>query len=280
MSPTTSARNSRESSRELQVEFAIVLHWVGVAILTYFMVELAFQAWPIALLQPAWLDVMIGFLVSRGITPLTGVLLVAAAAVLNPQSKPLANRAELLRRLASWVALGYLLLIPVQIYSGAKLLQTRNQESNQLFSQASRAAEAIRKANTPAELRRAYEQVPGNKAPLPESFPQPFPMIRERLAEAISANTKRAEYEFGNNMSSVWQRSLGLAFGNTLRMLILFLGFAAIGRRSPYHATLLQSLLNRRQGKMGKGHLHGRHHFDGVIDKEWIEVENDHTHSR
>lgn len=279
MTTTTSVRNSRESSRELQVEFATVLHWVGVAILAYFLVELAFQAWPVALLQPAWLDVMIGFLVSRGITPLTGVLLVAAAAVLNPQSKPLTNRAELLRRLATWVALGYLLLIPVQMYSGAKLLQTRTQQSTQLIGQASRAVEAIRKANTPAELRRAYAQVPGNKAPLPESFPQPFPVIRERLAEAISANTKRAEYEFGNNMSSVWQRSLGLAFGNTLRMLILFLGFAAIGRRSPYHATLLQSILVRRHGRMGKGRLHGRRHFEGVIDQGWIEAEQDQTRS-
>jgi len=222
---------------------------------------------------------MIGFLVSRGITLLTGVLLVAAAAVLNPQSKPLTNRAELLRRLASWVALGYLLLIPVQMYSGAKLLQTRTQQSTQLIGQASRAVEAIRNANTPAELRRAYAQVPSDKAPLPESFPQPFPVIRERLAEAISANTKRAEYEFSYNMSSVCQRSLGLAFGNTLRMLILFLGFAAIGRRSPYHATLLQSLMVRRQGRVGKGHLQGRRHFDGVIDKEWMEIENDQPRS-
>jgi len=77
----------------------------------------------------------------------------------------------------------------------------------------------------------------------------------------------------------VWQRSLGLAFGNTLRMLILFLGFAAIGRRSPYHATLLQSLMVRHQRRMGKGHQHGRRHSDGVIDKEWMEIENDQSHS-
>ncbi len=62
-------------------------------------------------------------------------------------------------------------------------------------------------------------------------------MIRERLAEAISTNTKRAEYKIGNNTSSVWQRSPGFAFWSTLRMLILFLGSASIGRRSPYHFT-------------------------------------------
>jgi hypothetical protein len=167
--------------------------------------------------------------------------------------------------------MGYLLLIPVQIYSGVKLLQARKQESTQLIAQAARSVEAIRKANTPAELRKAYEQVPGNKSPLPEQLPQPFPLIRERLAEAISANTKRAEYEFDNDMSSLWQRSLALGLGNTLRMLIMFLGFAAIGRRSPDNPTFLQSLQSRNTRIHGN---HSRKHIDAVIAKEWIDQED------
>ncbi|MCP9859535.1 hypothetical protein KBZ33_13830 [Cyanobium sp. Cruz-8D1] len=255
------------------------MHSAGVAILAYFLVELIFQAWPVALLQPAWLDKMIGFLVSRGITPLTGAILVAGASVLNPHSKQLASRATLLRRLASWVAMGYLLLIPVQIYSGVKLLQARKQESSQLIAQAASSVEAIRKATTPAELRRAYEQIPGNKPALPEQLPQPFPVIRERLAEGISANTKRAEYELGNKMSSLWQRSLGLALANTLRMLIFFLGFAAIGRRSPDHSTLLESLLVRNQRRFGKATQRGRGHHGDIIAKEWMDWEDDRPRS-
>jgi hypothetical protein len=277
MMPSAIPQDSREQSRKQHAEFAWVMHWVGVAILAYFLIDLVFQAWPVALLQPAWLDRMIGFLVSRSLTPLTGVLLVAGASILDPHSTPLANRATLLRRLASWVAVGYLLLIPVQIYSGAKLLQARKQETNQLVAQAARSAEAIRQSTTPAELRRAYEQLPGNKAPLPEQFPQPFPVIRERLAEAITAKTNRAEYEFGNNMSSVWQRSLALALGNTLRMLIFFLGFAAIGRRSSEHPTLLESLLSQKHRGLFKILQRRRHrrHDDAVIPKEWIVPDNE-----
>ena len=153
----------------------------------------------------------------------------------------------------------------------------KKQEANKLVAQAARSAEAIRQSTTPAELRRAYEQLPGNKAPLPEQFPQPFPVIRERLAEAITAKTNRAEYEFGNNMTSVWQRSLALALGNTLRMLIFFLGFAAIGRRSSEHPTLLESLLSQKHRGLFKILQRRRHssHDDAVIAKEWIILDDE-----
>jgi hypothetical protein len=120
-------------------------------------------------------------------------------------------------------------------------------------------------------------QLPGNKAPLPEQFPQPFPVIRERLAEAITARKNRAEFEFGNNMSFLWQRSLALALGNTLRMLIFFLGFAAIGRRSREHPTLLESLLSQKHRGLFKILQRCRHrsHDDAVIAKERIVPDNE-----
>jgi hypothetical protein len=79
MMPSAIPQDSREQSRKQHAEFAWVMPWMGVAFLTYFLIDLVFQAWPVALLQPAWQDRMIGFLVSRSLTPLTGVLLVAGA---------------------------------------------------------------------------------------------------------------------------------------------------------------------------------------------------------
>lgn len=62
------------------------------------------------------------------------------------------------------MAIGYLLLIPVQIYAGVKLLRSEQQDAAQLLSQASRAVKAIEASTTEAELRRAFEQIPGAKA--------------------------------------------------------------------------------------------------------------------
>jgi hypothetical protein len=185
------AQESMSRSEWKNHEFALVLHWVGVSLLAYFLVDLAFQAWPVALLKPLWLDQMSGFLMSRSTTPLLGALFVAAASELDPRSTSLAKRSALLRRLATWVAIGYLLLIPVQIYAGVKLLRSEQQDAAQLLSQASRAMKAIEASTTEAELRRAFEQIPGAKEPLPEQLPQPLSTLKGRLVEAMDARSKK-----------------------------------------------------------------------------------------
>lgn len=251
-------------------EFAWVLHWVGVALLASFVVDLASQAWPVALLQPAWLDRMNAFFVSRSITPLIGVLLVAGAGALDPQSKPIMSRANVFRRLACWAAIGYLLLVPVQIYSGVKLLQAQQQQATQLLTQVSKAVEAIRKSTSEAELRNAYEQIPGQKQPLPEELPLSLKLLRERLAEEVESRSKRAEYDFQQRMSSLWQRSIGLIFANIVRLLIFSMGFAAIGRLSESQPSMLLSMQKRNRGMRDWQAKSVSKQLETDIPEEWI----------
>lgn len=268
---THNAQESMSRSELRSHDFAQVLHWVGLALLAYFLVDLAFQAWPVALVQPLWLDQMTGFLMSRSTTPLLGALFVAAASEIDARSTALARRSALLRRAASWVAVGYLLLIPVQIYAGVKLLRQQQQEATQQLSQAAKAMQAIKSSITDADLRRAYEQIPGEKAPLPERLPQPLSRLKGRLIEAMDARSKKAQYDFEQRLSILWQRSLELLLGNSLRMLIFFAGFAALGRPAPGQPTLLERLLN------GKSRTHwtpgGQRPEDmgSIIPEEWLE---------
>jgi hypothetical protein len=252
-------------------EFALVLHWAGVALLAYFLVDLAFQAWPVALLKPLWLDQMSGYLVSRSTTPLVGALFVAAAAEIDHRSTVLRQRSELLRRLATWVAIGYLLLIPVQIYAGVKLLREQQQEATQLISQATRAIEAIQASSTDLQLRQAYDSIPGQKAPLPEQLPQPLSAMKARLLEAMDARSQKAQFEFDQRLSTLWQRSIELIFGNILRMLIFFVGFAALGRPSPRQPTILYRLLNLKFRMAGTSGRHGPKDIRAVVADEWIQ---------
>ncbi|WP_323206805.1 hypothetical protein [Synechococcus sp. BA-132 BA5] len=247
------------------------------ALLAYFLVDLAFQAWPVALLKPLWLDQMGGFLMSRSTTPLLGVLFVAAASELDPSSTSLAKRAALLRRLATWVAIGYLLFIPVQIYAGVKLLNAQQQEAAQLLAQANRAMKAIETSNTEDDLRRAYEQIPGAKPPLPEQLPKPLSTLKGRLVEAMDARSKKAQYDFDQRLSTLWQRSLELLFGNILRMLIFFVGFAALGRPSPSQPTLLTRLLNRNFKSTGRSGRHSQKGLGLIVPDEWLEDDKETT---
>ncbi len=271
MSPARMSRDSMSRSEWRHHEFALVLHWTGVALLAYFLVDLAFQAWPVGLLKPAWLDQMSGFLVGRSATPLIGVLFVAAASEVDHRSTALAKRSEHVRRLAVWVAIGYLLLIPVQIYAGVKLLGEQQRNATEQLSQARRAMEAIQDSTTELELRRAYERIPGNKAPLPEQLPLPLSTVKGRLMDAMDARSKKAQYDFDQRMSSLWQRSLALLVGNVMRMLILFVGFAAIGRPSPAQPTLLTQVLNRPLRGHGLAGGFRPKDMGAVVPEGWIE---------
>lgn len=265
------SQDSMSRSEWRHHEFALVLHWAGAALLAYFLVDLAFQAWPVALLKPLWLDQMSGFLVSHSATPLVGALLIAAASEVDHSSKVMAQRSTLLRRLATWVAIGYLLLIPVQIYAGVKLLREQQQNAAQQLSQASRAMEAIQASTTDPQLRRAYEQIPGDKAPLPEQLPLPLSTLKGRLVEAMDARSKKAQYEFDLRLSTLWQRSLELLVGNVLRMLILFVGFAALGRSSAGQPTLLTRVLNRKSRSLRMAGGFRPKDMAAVIPDGWIE---------
>lgn len=265
------SQDSMSRSEWRQHEFALVLHWAGMAMLAYFLVDLAFQAWPVALFKPLWLDQMSGFLVGRSATPLIGALLVAAASEIDHKSTALAKRSAHIRQLATWVAIGYLLLIPVQLYAGVKLLREQQQNASQQLSQARSAMEAIQASSTDLQLRRAYERIPGDKAPLPEQLPLPLSTLKGRLVEAMDARSKKAQYEFDQRLSTLWQRSLELLLGNVLRMLILFVGYAALGRSSEGQPTLLTRVMNRkfRSHRMAGGFR--PKDMAAVIPDGWIE---------
>ena len=260
---SSASYESQEFSGERRQEIAWVMQGVGAALLASFLLDLALQAWPLALFKPAWLDQMTGVLVNRGLTPLTGSLLVAAAPVVNGQSDRLANRAQLLRRFASWVAIGYLLLIPLQLYAGVQLLREQNQQTAQVLAQASRSSRAIQAATSEAELRQAYELIPGRKAPLPDTLPTPLSLVKDRLLATLEARNKKEEYDRDQRMAALGNQAVEVLFGNTLRALILAAGFAAVGRRSPAHQTLLRSLLSNNGRLPGQGKRRSRAPFKG-----------------
>jgi hypothetical protein len=223
-------------------DIARVMSWIGMAMILFFLVATLSPAWPIQLLQPRWIDQRSGSLVSSGAFALLAALLIAAAPLVDPNADQLSRRATLVRRLASWVAIGYLLLIPLQTTAGVQLLREREQKQSELLGRAQQSVAAMQRATTEAELRQAYEQIPGNKPRLGPRFTQPLEVVRDRLIDALQPRIKRLESEFARQQSSRWQRFFGLLARNALGQLSMFIGFAALGRQSPAHPTLLSSL--------------------------------------
>jgi uncharacterized integral membrane protein len=262
----------RDSPRNM--ELAWVVHWVGAVILGFFGVGVLYNSWPVALLKPAWMETTSNLLVQSSFAFLIGALLMASAAVLDLNNDIITKRANLVRRFASWAAIGYLLLIPVQVYAGVKLLQAQKQEQAELLSQVTAATNAIQKSTNLAELRQAYEKIPGRKPSLGTELTQPFEVVRDQIVDLIRPRIKKAENEFDTKMSSLWQKWLGSSFTNVLRLLMLSLGFAAIGRKSPNHATLLYSVFRGpRPGKFRMPSMSGGKKDSLAIPQEWMNKE-------
>ena len=188
--PTESQALTMESRRDI----ARLMHWVGVAILGSVLVTVLFQAWPVALIQPTWLQKMTNALLGSGVTALMGALLLAAAPLVDPQAERLARRARLARRLASWAAIGYVLLIPVQLYAGVKQLSETRRTQTRTIEQVRDAVKGIEESTTIEQLRKAYGQIPGRK-PAAARGDQCSP----RPGENGPARSARAQREPGRN---------------------------------------------------------------------------------
>ena len=87
---------------------------VGYCLIALFLLTLAGNFLPPRLLSPDWQLAVTSNLVDNGAYPLLGVVLVLLASSIDPSNERLSQRQALLRSLACWACIGYLLLAPLQ----------------------------------------------------------------------------------------------------------------------------------------------------------------------
>jgi hypothetical protein len=202
-------------------------YWVGVVLLGSFLVGLI-NAAPPRLLDPAWQLNLIGLLLGSGGIALIGALLICLARLFNLSDSKLQKRAQFVRNAATWVAIGWLLLIPLQLFLGVRLINSKSGEEIQQIQSLERIAKAVRDANSEFELRQAMAQIP-NQPPLPP-LTVPLTVAKSNLLAQFqkTVNTAKNNQDLGSsNRLQVWMKE---AFRNSLQSLLLSLGFLAIGK--------------------------------------------------
>jgi len=98
-------------------ELALRLWFGALALLVVFAATVLNAALPLRLVDPRWLQGLIQALLSQGFLPLIALVLLQLAVVLNPESSRLRRRRDRFSRLALVAALGFALLIPLQLAS-------------------------------------------------------------------------------------------------------------------------------------------------------------------
>lgn len=199
-------------------------------------------ALPLRLADPAWQLRLYNAVVNASAFPLVGLALLHLSSDLNPDSATLARRASFFSRLAVPIALGFLLLIPLQ---GYLLWQQSSNVATGLTNQLDRQdrtlaslRDALQKASSTAELQRRFTAIGGPRlGPAQQSLPlsQLRPQLNAVLEQANrTLQRRRAELRSADSLSL-----LGLGLRNGFACLALAIGFAALGQRRHGRVALL-----------------------------------------
>jgi hypothetical protein len=202
--------------------------WIGVSFIGAFLVPLINLA-PVRVSEPAWQLSVISILMSNGVWALLGVLLICLARVLNQSDRMIRNRSMLMRNLASWVALGWLLLIPLQLFLSVRLINTLSSQEIGEIQNVQRVSRQVSSATSEEELRAAMARIP-NQPPMPR-LTVPLEMAKTNLLSQLQSNLNAAKNRQEQRASTRWQTWLREAFRNTIQCGVLTFGFLAIGKK-------------------------------------------------
>jgi hypothetical protein len=225
------------------LDLAAVCQGVCLSLLFAFLSILVKLAYPIALLQPFWQIKTAEALLGTASLPLVAGVLLIFAQRYDPESPILATRVLWARRVAILAALGFFLLIPLQISAAMRQINQATSNEVRQLRNFQNVANAIAQAKTPPELYRAVSKIPG----LPPDFriddSLPIPLVRSTLLGEIRPQILNLEARLRQLRRDRLQGSLTFLVFNGLTCLAYGIGFAAIGRLGEEKATLLQFLV-------------------------------------
>ncbi len=201
------------------------------------------QVFPIALLNPAWQLQAGEVLRSTASVPLVAVVLFLFARFFDPVSPLLASRVIWIRRLCIAAAIGFFLLIPLQLTASLSRISQSNVSEIRELRAAKDALTLVERAKTQREMALAIGKIPGVPPDFTASFNLPLPAVRAALLGQIRPQIRLLENRLRDLRSQRLQRALLFAFFDGLIAIAYGIGFAALGRVSDEQPTLLQYLI-------------------------------------
>ena len=202
---------------------------ISLALLGIFLAAVLVNACPPKLLDPQWQLALTADLINNGSLALVGALLTPLALAYDRGSKRLRTRRKAFRRWALAAAIGFLLLIPLQLSAGWRLYRTVTGNAEQQRSQsAEKLAElrqAIATATSTQEIQARLKQLAGNNASLtPTQLNTPINQLRQDLLAGADQVANRLQQSIVQAQSSFKPNRL---IKETIRIAISALFYAA-----------------------------------------------------
>lgn len=220
---------------------------IAAALLLVFLASLLPQLLPPRLLDPSWQLRLCGVMAENGVLPLMALGLVFLAAYLDPANGRVRACRIHVSRLAGVAALGFLLLIPLQLAALAQAssrLDLRQQQQRQMGQERLEAIEqAIAAAGSNAELNQRLQTLQAPPLPATE-LALPLPQLRQLLSQRLLQTRALLQRSFSRPAQRPLNTLLLQAMRGMLSNLACGLAFAACAFGRKQQRSLLQSILD------------------------------------
>lgn len=203
------------------------------------------SAIPAKLLDYDWLNRVTATLINGSSMPLLALLVLVVGNLLYPENQLLDNRRKLFSRLAGWAVFGFLLLIPLHIFTGL-LHQTGNSDQFRALDAAERQLDSYRQAaNQATSVSELQTRLAKLSAPAinPEILARPLPEVKAQMGVAFNQVAAQiAEQRQALSAQSGWSTRGPVVLRIVIACLVLAFGFAAFAQPTPTSPLLIESL--------------------------------------
>jgi len=206
-----------------------------------------FDSVPPRLFDPIWLITTATALVSAASIPLVAVVIVHIAAALAPLNPSIYQIQRRISRLAAWLALVYLLLIPLLGFATwrgiVNVRQTSSRQAVVISRNVDRLYKAIDSAGTTKQLQQNMAQLNGPQV-ADQELTVPLDQLKASARRVIDQLRKRYIEELPKPQSEVFKPIYLQALRAAALALISSIGFASLSWDPLKQQSLLQSLFS------------------------------------
>ena len=238
-SPKPSVRDDISNS------VSLILSNLATGLFALYLIFVISDILPIRLLDPLWMITLASSLCNTSSIALSGLGLVHLASALNPSSLPLHSRRIFCSRLAAWVALGFLMLLPLIGYAnwrGIRNIELTNKANiNAINAKANQLKDQIIQASTQRDLQERMAKFQGPALPN-ESLTMPLEQLKRQSLAVVQSSAKAFQMKtlgpFTEQYMPIYKQSLRAAAIS----LIVALCFAAGAWNPRTNTTALNSI--------------------------------------
>jgi hypothetical protein len=202
-----------------------------------------FAILPPKLGQPVWQLNTISALLAASANILIGSLLISLARLFNPKDSQLKKNATFIRKLAGFIAVLMLVLIPFSLFAGSRAIKANETASKIALKEWTKQLRAVQSLASEADIRSWAASLPEPPL-LPAVFEAPFPVIKNRLIENVTGKINSVQNQIEENFRGQWLGFLPDFARNSIQALLMAMGFSALSSDGRIRSFILSAARN------------------------------------